>query len=91
MAIEDAAVLAKCASKIADFSRAFRSYEGLRSSRTAMVTTASRYHGLVGQWKNPALVWLRNTSLRMTPASFAAKHYKRLVNYDPWNVFANDR
>ena len=91
MAIEDAAVLARCASKMADFSRAFRSYEGLRSSRTAMVTTASRYHGLVGQWKNPALVWLRNTSLRLTPASVAAKHYKRLVSYDPWNVFANNR
>lgn len=91
MAIEDAAVLARCASKITDFSKAFRSYERLRSTRTAMITTASRYHGLVGQWKNPALVWLRNTALRMTPASLAAKNYKRLVSYDPWNVSPNDR
>jgi len=90
MAIEDAAMLARCASNDADLSIAFRSYERLRFARTARVTTLSRYYGVIGQWRNPALVWLRNTALRITPARAAAKSYDRFVSYDPWNVSLNE-
>ena len=86
----DAAMLARCASNDADLSIAFRSYERLRFARTARVTTLSRYYGVIGQWRNPALVWLRNTALRITPARAAAKSYDRFVSYDPWNVSLNE-
>jgi 2-polyprenyl-6-methoxyphenol hydroxylase-like FAD-dependent oxidoreductase len=90
MAIEDAAMLARCASNHTDLSMAFRSYERLRFARTARVTTLSRYYGVIGQWRNPALVWLRNAALRMTPARAAAKNYDRFVSYDPWSVPLNE-
>ena len=86
MAIEDAAMLARCASHDADLSMAFRSYQRLRLARTARVTTFSRYYGVIAQWRNPALVWLRNTALRITPARAVAKSYDRFVSYDPWSV-----
>src|SRR5262249_44785392 len=90
MAIEDAAVLARCASNYADLSKAFRAYERLRFARTARVTTLSRYYGVIGQWKTPALVWLRNMSLRITPARAASNSYNSFVDYDPWSVSLND-
>jgi 2-polyprenyl-6-methoxyphenol hydroxylase-like FAD-dependent oxidoreductase len=90
MAIEDAALLARCASNEADLSMAFGSYERLRFARTARVTTLSRYYGVMGQWRNPALVWLRNTALRLTPARAAARSYNTFVSYDPWSVSLND-
>ena len=90
MAIEDAAVLARCASNNPDFSTAFRAYERLRFARTARVTKLSRYYGVIGQWRNPALAWLRDTALRMTPARVAAKQYERFVSYDSWNISSND-
>jgi 2-polyprenyl-6-methoxyphenol hydroxylase-like FAD-dependent oxidoreductase len=86
LAIEDAAVLARCASNYPDISTAFRAYERLRFRRTARVTALSRYYGAVGQWRNPALVWLRNMSLRITPASVASNSYNSFVDYDPWSV-----
>jgi len=90
MAIEDAAMLARCASNESDLSMAFRSYERLRFARTARVTTLSRYYGVIGQWRNPALVWLRNAASRITPLRAAANSYDRFVSYDPWNVSPND-
>jgi 2-polyprenyl-6-methoxyphenol hydroxylase-like FAD-dependent oxidoreductase len=85
MAIEDAAMLARCASNDADLSIAFRSYERLRFARTARVTTLSRYYGVIGQWAKPGLVWLRNMAFRITPSRAISN------TYDPWSVSAKDR
>ena len=90
MALEDAAILARCISNYPDLSLAFRSYERLRFARTARVTTLSRYYGAIGQWRNPAFVWLRNAALRIIPARAAAKSYHRFVSYDPWGVALNE-
>jgi 2-polyprenyl-6-methoxyphenol hydroxylase-like FAD-dependent oxidoreductase len=89
MAIEDAAMLARCASHYPDLSMAFRSYERFRLARTARVTTLSRYYGVIGQWTNPGLVWLRNVVLRIAPSGAAAKSYNRFVSYDLWSVSLN--
>jgi 2-polyprenyl-6-methoxyphenol hydroxylase-like FAD-dependent oxidoreductase len=86
LAIEDAAVLARCASNYRDLSMAFRTYEQIRFRRTARVTALSRYYGVIGQSRNWALVWLRNMAFRITPSSVASKSYDRFVNYDPWSL-----
>ncbi len=91
MAIEDAAGLARCASHYPDLSMAFRSYQRLRLARTARVTSFSRYYGLVGQWANPGLVWLRNMAFRMAPSRAVSTSYDRWVSYDPWSLSLNDR
>ena len=49
MAIEDAACLAKCASRTADLAAAFRDYEDLRRPRTAFIARQSRRIGAIGQ------------------------------------------
>jgi 2-polyprenyl-6-methoxyphenol hydroxylase-like FAD-dependent oxidoreductase len=85
MAIEDAAMLARCVSHYPDLTIAFRSYERLRSARTSRVTTLSRYYGVIGQWTKPGLVWLRNMVLRSAPSA-TAKGYDKFVCYDPWRV-----
>ena len=86
MAIEDGAMLARCASHYPDLSIAFHFYERLRLARTASVTTFSRYYGAMGQWTNPGLAWLRNMVLRRAPSRIVSKSYDRFVGYDPWSV-----
>jgi 2-polyprenyl-6-methoxyphenol hydroxylase-like FAD-dependent oxidoreductase len=86
MAIEDAAVLARCLSNHSDFAMALRVYERLRFARTAQVTKISRYYGVIGQWKSPAAIWLRNIILRAGSVSAATKSYLKCVSYDPYKV-----
>jgi 2-polyprenyl-6-methoxyphenol hydroxylase-like FAD-dependent oxidoreductase len=85
MAIEDAAVLARCLSEEASAERAFRAYERLRQARTAKITRLSRYYGVIGQWRNPAAAWLRNTLFRLGSGKAATKAYKKFVDYDPYS------
>lgn len=86
MAIEDAVVLARCLSDCLQPAEAFRTYERLRYARTAKVTNISRYYGMIGQWKNPAVVWLRNMLLGLASGTAATKGYLKFVSYDPYEV-----
>jgi 2-polyprenyl-6-methoxyphenol hydroxylase-like FAD-dependent oxidoreductase len=86
MAIEDSVVLAHCLSNDSDCAMALRVYEQLRYARTAQVTRMSRYYGVLGQWKNPGAVWLRNIILRAGSGSAATRSYLNFVSYDPYNI-----
>lgn len=68
MAIEDAACLAKLLSGPADVATAFRSYEAMRSPRTAFVARQARRIGMIGQWENPWIVKGRNFITRLVLA-----------------------
>ncbi|MBT9394262.1 FAD-dependent monooxygenase [Hymenobacter sp. NST-14] len=72
MAVEDAAVLARClASSPTDIAAAFRAFERRRRSRTARVVRTSWHLGRVGQVANPWLVSLRNHVMKLLPDSVA--------------------
>lgn len=86
MAIEDSALLARCLSKHLDPVIAWRVYEQLRYARTSQVTRVSRYYGVIGQWKSPGAVWLRNIILRAGSGNATTKSYLNFVSYDPYNL-----
>jgi 2-polyprenyl-6-methoxyphenol hydroxylase-like FAD-dependent oxidoreductase len=90
MAIEDAVVLTRCLSHYSDPAIAFRVYERLRYARTASITNISRYYGVIGQWKHPGAVWLRNTLLRLGSRKAATRGYVKFVSYDPYKVSLNE-
>ncbi len=82
MAIEDAAVLARCLANDARADAALRSYERMRYARTARITRISRYYGVMAQWQNPMMAWLRNVLLRQASGSRAESGYAKFVSYD---------
>ena len=68
MAVEDAAVLARCLRATpTDLPAAFRRFDQLRRARTARIIQTSRQLGRVGQLENPLLVGLRNTAMQLLP------------------------
>lgn len=69
MAVEDAAVLARCLSETADVTQAFRRFEQRRRPRTARVVSTSWHLGRVGQLENSLLTKLRNTVMRLLPSA----------------------
>ncbi|MBT2557168.1 FAD-dependent monooxygenase [Hymenobacter sp. ISL-91] len=70
MAIEDAAVLARCLSASPNnLPIAFRAFEQQRQARTARIVRTSWQLGRVGQLENPLLAGLRNTLMRLLPAA----------------------
>ncbi|SET56668.1 FAD-dependent monooxygenase [Hymenobacter actinosclerus] len=70
MAIEDAAVLARCLRPCrADLLAAFQAFERQRRPRTARIVRTSWHLGRVGQLENPLLVRIRNAVMRMLPAA----------------------
>ena len=86
MAIEDAALLARCLSHYSDSAEALRVYQQLRYARTTQVTRMSRYYGMLGQWKSPGAVWLRNILIRAGSGKVATRSYLNFVRYDPYKV-----
>lgn len=91
MAIEDSVVLARCLSNFSDAAEALRVYERLRYARTSQVTKVSRYYGVLGQWKQPGAVWLRNIIIRAGFGKAATKGYLNFVGYDPYAVPLKER
>jgi 2-polyprenyl-6-methoxyphenol hydroxylase-like FAD-dependent oxidoreductase len=86
MAIEDAAVLARCLSKYDDAGRALRAYEAHRRTRTARVTLYSRRYGEVGQWQSPWAVRLRARLLSSVPESLGRRLLRLIFDYDAYAV-----
>lgn len=99
MAIEDAAVLARCLKKYASEARsseretgpspvsvALRKFERLRFARTAAIARYSRIYGMVGQWENRWAVQLRGMMLSSFPTGWTKRLFARVFNYDAYAV-----
>jgi 2-polyprenyl-6-methoxyphenol hydroxylase-like FAD-dependent oxidoreductase len=84
MAIEDAAVLARCLAKYADADRALRAYEAHRRTRTARLATYSRRYGAVGQWRSAFATRLRGRLLSSLPAPLGRKLLSLIFDYDAY-------
>jgi 2-polyprenyl-6-methoxyphenol hydroxylase-like FAD-dependent oxidoreductase len=93
LAIEDAAILARCLSKYVaptnaapSIAVALRKFEMLRFARTATVARCSRIYGIVGQWENPWAAGLRRLTLSMVPNVLTQRLMHWLVDYDAYGV-----
>jgi 2-polyprenyl-6-methoxyphenol hydroxylase-like FAD-dependent oxidoreductase len=96
LAIEDAAVLARCFEKYSRngsgdetstaASLALRRFESARRLRTARVARFSRAYGFVGQWETPLAVKLRNLGLSLIPNQLTASFLRRIFEYDAYAV-----
>jgi len=97
LAIEDAAVLARCLKKYASdagpvaaekepalspVSVALRRFERLRFARTAAVARYSRVYGVVGQWENRWAVQVRGLILSTVPKGLTERLFRAVFNYD---------
>lgn len=96
LAIEDAAVLARCFEKYArNASRdenspaaplALRRFESARRTRTAWVARFSRAYGVIGQWESLRVVRLRNLGLSFVPNRLTACFLRAIFEYDAYAV-----
>ena len=97
LAIEDAAVLARCLKKYASdagtaergkarapfpVSVALRRFERLRFARTAAIGRYSRVYGVVGQWENRWAVQMRGLILSKVPKGLTERLFRVVFNYD---------
>lgn len=94
LAIEDAAILARCLNKYASeptasavsIAVALRKFETLRFARTATVERCSRIYGIVGQWENPLAATVRRLALSLVPAALTQRLMRWLIDYDAYGV-----
>ncbi len=86
MAIEDAAILARCLQQYSAPAEALRIYERLRQARTAAVTRYSRRYGRMGQLANRAAVRLRNSLLARAPEVVLQRALRLIFAYDAYTV-----
>jgi len=78
-AIEDAVVLAACLKKTGCVEPALLEYQRRRMPRTEQILFRSRQFGIVAQLQNPALCWLRDSVMRMTPKGVASRQTRSLL------------
>ena len=86
MAIEDAAVLARCLAKYDDAALALRAYESHRRARTARVAAYSRRYGAVGQLDGALAVRLRGALMSSVPESVGRRLLRLVFDYDAFGV-----
>jgi 2-polyprenyl-6-methoxyphenol hydroxylase-like FAD-dependent oxidoreductase len=94
LAIEDAAILARCLNKyaspadgsISSIAVALRKFEMLRFARTATVERCSRIYGVVGQWEGSVAVRLRRMTLSSIPVVLTQRLLRWLIEYDAYTV-----
>jgi 2-polyprenyl-6-methoxyphenol hydroxylase-like FAD-dependent oxidoreductase len=86
MAIEDAAVLARCLAKYDDVRRALRAYESRRRARAERVARFSRLYGAVGQLEGRAATRLRARLLSSVPESVGRRLLSLIFDYDAYEV-----
>ncbi|SDG29491.1 2-polyprenyl-6-methoxyphenol hydroxylase [Dyadobacter soli] len=79
-AIEDAATLYTELCKDVPLENAFIAFEKRRLERTQYIISQSRKIGSLAQIGNPLLASLRNTALRLAPASLREKQFEKLYN-----------
>lgn len=96
LAIEDAAVLARCFEKYARngtataissaASLALRKFESLRFSRVARIARFSRVYGSLGQWESGWGVPLRDLTLSLVPNWLTARFLRGIFDYDAYAI-----
>jgi 2-polyprenyl-6-methoxyphenol hydroxylase-like FAD-dependent oxidoreductase len=96
LAIEDAAVLARCLEKYArnegagepavTASLALRRFEIVRRPRTARLARFSRAYGVMGQWEGPRAVQLRDFGLSLVPRQLTRRFLRAIFEYDAYAV-----
>jgi 2-polyprenyl-6-methoxyphenol hydroxylase-like FAD-dependent oxidoreductase len=95
LAIEDAAVLARCLDKYVKHAPpgsgsgvqpALRRFAALRSARTATIARISRTYGVVGQWENRWAVGMRRVMLTIAPTVVVRPLLKWMFSYDAYAV-----
>jgi 2-polyprenyl-6-methoxyphenol hydroxylase-like FAD-dependent oxidoreductase len=95
LAIEDAAVLARCLDKYVNHAQpgqgsgiqpALRRFAALRSARTAAIARISRTYGVVGQWENRWAVGMRRVMLTVAPTVVVRPLLKWMFSYDAYAV-----
>jgi 2-polyprenyl-6-methoxyphenol hydroxylase-like FAD-dependent oxidoreductase len=86
LAIEDAAVLARCISKYSNSAQALRRYEDLRRGRTSRIARYSSLYGKIGQWESEAAVRSRNLVLAAVPQSIGKRLLRLVFDYDAYKV-----
>lgn len=79
MAVEDAAVLAACMAESPSIPQAFALFERKRITRTTSVVRKSWNIGKLAQLENKLLIALRNTALKLTPASVTENQIRSLI------------
>lgn len=82
MAIEDAAVLARCLAETDDVPVALRAFEARRYRRTAWITRESLRYGRVAQWQRAGAVRLRETILRLAPPAVTRATLSRMFAFE---------
>src|SRR5215207_6507992 len=86
VAVEDAAVLARCLAKYEDPRAALRVYESRRRPRAAAVASYSRRYGAFGQWQSGAAVRLRAGLLSSVPGPVGRRLLSLVFDYDAYRV-----
>jgi 2-polyprenyl-6-methoxyphenol hydroxylase-like FAD-dependent oxidoreductase len=81
MALEDAAVLAKCFGQETSPVVALRRYETLRRQRTRHIQQRSRLMGEIGQWENRIFVAGRRVVTGLLPARLFEHNLRRVYSY----------
>ena len=82
MALEDAAVLAKCFGQETPPRVALRRYETLRRQRTRHIQQRSRLMGEIGQWENRIFVAGRRVVTDLLPARLFEHNLRRVYSYE---------
>ncbi len=82
MALEDAAVLAKCFDQETPPEVALRRYETLRRQRTRHIQQRSRLMGEIGQWENRIFVAGRRVVMGLLPARLFEHNLRRVYSYE---------
>jgi 2-polyprenyl-6-methoxyphenol hydroxylase-like FAD-dependent oxidoreductase len=82
MALEDAAVLAKCFAQETEPEFALRRYETLRRQRTRHIQQRSRLMGEIAQWENRIVVAGRRVVTGLLPARLFEHNLRRVYSYE---------
>lgn len=83
MAIEDAVVLARELAAHDDAAAALRAYEQRRRPRVDALQSGARRFGAVAQWESRVATWVRDSVVRMLPASSGERQLAEIVAYVP--------
>jgi 2-polyprenyl-6-methoxyphenol hydroxylase-like FAD-dependent oxidoreductase len=81
MAIEDAAMLHTLLKENKNFLEVFSEFEKRRIIRTTKIVNMSYRFGQLSQSKNPMVIWLRNTLMKIMPESMNVSMYDFLFGY----------
>lgn len=86
VAVEDAAVLARCLAKYRDAEQALRLYESRRRARAERIARHSRLYGAAGQLGGRASTALRARLLSSVPQSVGGRLLSLVFDYDAYRV-----